>query len=100
MGGERTVYIDWHKMAQETDCFVGQDVAYLLQTYLLNITSGFLAVGILRSMGYGLPALWWCVLQFQCMRLFFNWGRMIVPGSILNATQSLGDGHSQSSLAS
>lgn len=69
----------------------GQDGFYLLSSNVVNIASALLVALALRGMGYGLPALWWCILQFQFTRMFLNWGRMSLPNSILNQSKSLSE---------
>lgn len=78
-------------MMTEGLLLAGQDTRFLAVSYVGNILVCLLTVGLLRSTGLGLPAVWWTILQFQALRLIVNWARMVQKGSVLNRTTPLPD---------
>lgn len=69
----------------------GRDLLFLVWSYVVNMLLVFAALHGLRNgpIAFTGVGVWWCLLQFQLVRLLMNGARLLTKSSPLRATQPL-----------
>ncbi len=72
-------------------CAPGRDLLFLVWSYIANMLLVFAALWGLQAgpLDFNALGIWWCLLQFQVVRLVMNGIRLLTRRSPLRATEPL-----------